>query len=135
MDPRYYDEMSSYPAAFSEMSQLYFGPVYTSEVVTMTPMLQPAYHPSCNVVGMGFDMKTNSPALASSDSDGKINLQVENQVLSRLQWYNLVIKFMDGSVRLSLKIKCELPNRRNYKHIKIYFSITILPAFNEYESC
>lgn len=101
MDPRYYDEMGSFPSTFSEMSQLYFGPVYTSEVVTMTPMLQPAYNPSCNVVGMGFDhMKTNSPALAASDYDGKINLQVENQVLSRLQWYNLVIKFVDGAVRL-----------------------------------
>ncbi len=102
MDSRYYDEMGGFPNAFSEMSQLYFGPAYTTDVVTMTPMLQPAYNPSCNVVGMGFEMKTNSPALAAAEYDGKINLQVENQVLSRLQWYNLSIKFVDGAVRLQL---------------------------------
>jgi hypothetical protein len=100
MDPRFYEEMGGFQSTFSEMSQLYFGPVYTSEVVTMTPMLQPAYNPTCNAVGMGFDLKTNSPALAASEHDGKINLQVENQVLSRLQWYNLNIKFVDGAVRL-----------------------------------
>jgi hypothetical protein len=97
MDPRFYEEMGGFQSTFSEMSQLYFGPVYTSEVVTMTPMLQPAYNPTCNAVGMGFDLKTNSPALAASEHDGKINLQVENQVLSRLQWYNLNIKFVDGA--------------------------------------
>ena len=111
MDSRYYDEMSGFPNTFSEMSQLYFGPVYTTDVVTMTPMLQPAYNPGCNV-GMGIEMKTNSPAV--QDYDGKINLQVENQVLSRLQWYNLSIKFVDGAVRPAVKqIKYEF-TYRNY---------------------